>query len=104
MLNLSIEYITDTAVFGFLLGGSLESQALTQSEIILASAITAMGATRQARSHCKAAIGVGNSIEAVQTVVNIAVKVAEWNNVTLPGAINVPILAQEIKENLEKQT
>jgi hypothetical protein len=61
-----------------------------------------MGATRQAQSHCKAAIGVGNSIAIVEEVVKVATKVAEWNEAPLPGNLNVQELAAEIKSNLNK--
>ncbi|PVH79623.1 hypothetical protein DL98DRAFT_631100 [Cadophora sp. DSE1049] len=95
-------YINDVAVFGYLINGSLDIQTLENSELIVAGAITAMGATRQARSHCKASIGVGNPVALVSKVVEVASEIAAWNRSPLPGAIVVSELAEELKANLAK--
>ncbi|GES58478.1 hypothetical protein SAPIO_CDS4965 [Aspergillus terreus] len=95
-----ISYVATTAVFGFLIGGSAHVQSLPFSEITLAGAIAAMGATRQARSHFKGAMGLGVSVSAVQAVLDVVRKIAAWNLVELPGEIDVLALAAEVRTNL----
>lgn len=85
-----------------MIAGSLAVQTLEETEITLASAITAMGATRQARSHCKAAIGVGNSVECVEKIVTIAYEIANWNGTPLNVEIDVSSLAAEVDANRAK--
>lgn len=85
-----------------MIAGTLAVQTLGETEITLASAIIAMGATRQARSHCKAAIGVGNSVESVEKIVAIAHEIASWNGTPLDGEIDVLSLAAEVEANRAK--
>jgi hypothetical protein len=59
-----------------------------------------MGATRQARSHCKAAIGMGNSITDVENVVAVASELAQWNKNPIGGEIDVKKLAVDLDINL----
>ncbi|KAH7133898.1 hypothetical protein EDB81DRAFT_950122 [Dactylonectria macrodidyma] len=92
-----------TTCFGFLMGGSFEGQSLHLAEIIIMGGIAASGAVRQARSHCKAAIGLRVSVEAVQTVVEVAEQVVAWNGKGLRGVLNVLELAEEIRDNLAKE-
>jgi len=87
-------------VFGYLIGGSVKEQALPLCEIIVAGAIAAMGATRQARSHFKGSMDLGISQAAVDAVWGVAQQVAAWNTTKLPGDINVAALAEEVKANL----
>jgi hypothetical protein len=72
-------------------------QSLTQSQMIVAAAIISMGALRQARSHCKAALGLGNSVLVVKEVVRVAFDLAAWNHMAMPGYIDVDALAAEVK-------
>jgi hypothetical protein len=54
--------------------------------LIVATAITALGAVRQSKSHIKATIGIGNTVKVVNTVVNVVGKIADWAEkpLTLP--------------------
>lgn len=94
-------HVANIAVFGFLIGGSENTQRLPLSEITVAGAIAALGATRQARSHFKGSMGLGISVAAVHAVLQAADRTAEWNNHKLPGAIDVAALADEVKANLK---
>lgn len=85
-----------------MIGGSLAFQTLEETEITLMAAITAMGATRQARSHCKAALGVGNAFESVEKVIAIAYEVGAWNGTPLHGEVDVAALAKEVEINRQK--
>lgn len=89
-------------MFGYLFGGALDNQSLQHTELILTGSMVAKGATRQARSHIKASLGVGNSIAVVQGIVEVASEVAKWNGVKLPGEHDIPALAEEVRANLEK--
>ena len=72
-----------------------------ESHLIVASAITALGATRQTRSHIKATIGIGNSVETVKAVVEVVSAIAEWGGkpFTIP---DVDALAQQIRASLAR--
>ncbi len=74
---------------------------LQESHLIIASAITALGATRQTRSHIKATIGIGNSVETVKAVIGVVSAIAEWGGkpFTLP---DVDALAQQIRTSLAR--
>lgn len=95
-------YVGDATMFGYLFGGVLDHQSLQHTELILTGSMVAKGATRQARSHIKASLGVGNSIAVVQGIVEVAGEVAKWNGVKLPGEHHIPALAEEMRTNLEK--
>lgn len=97
--NRLLAYYANTAVFGYLLSGN-DRISLKEKELILASAIFAQGAVRQSQSHCKASIQLGNSVEVVKELFDISADVARWNNNPLPGRIDVPQLAEEVKRNL----
>lgn len=102
MLIFPAAYIADTAVFGYLLGGSLDVQTLEQTELTVAAAITAMGATRQARSHIKASLGVGNSIAAVQSMLDVANELVAWNGDRPLVSFNVEELARDVETELNR--
>lgn len=102
MLILVTAYIATAAVFGFLIGGSDKVQPLPLSEVIIAGAIAAMGATRQAKSHLKGSMGLGISLMAMKEVLNVAEQVAAWNGKKLPGEIDLASLAEEARANLER--
>ncbi|KAH6999159.1 hypothetical protein BKA56DRAFT_608663 [Ilyonectria sp. MPI-CAGE-AT-0026] len=97
-----LSYIATAAVFGFLIGGSDKVQLLPLSEVIIAGAIAAMGATRQAKSHFKGSMGLGISLMAMKEVLNVAEQVAAWNGKKLPGEIDLASLAEEARANLER--
>jgi hypothetical protein len=73
---------------------------MRQTELIIAASITAMGATRQSRSHCKASLQLGNSEEVVSALVDTARQIADWNGQPLSDDIIVASLAEELKTNL----
>ncbi|TVY58572.1 hypothetical protein LCER1_G000208 [Lachnellula cervina] len=95
-------YATDTFIFGYLATGSLDIFELKQTELIIAAAILAMGATRQSRSHCKASMQLGNSEVVVSALVDTARKIGDWNSQRLSDNIVVSSLAEELKNNLAK--
>jgi hypothetical protein len=96
--------LANVSVFGYLISGSLDIQSLELSELTVAASIVGIGATRQARSHIKASIGVGNTPTVVADVVKIAEEVALWNKTPLPTTINVAELAEEISNNLKAKS
>ncbi len=91
-------------MLGYLLSGSLSRNSLAHSETILAGSMAAMGATRQATSHLKASLSVGNSVGAVRGVVEVAEQVAKWNGTTLPGKHDTVTLAEQVQQNLKYES
>lgn len=73
-----------------------------QSHLIIATAIMALGATRQTKSHLKATLGIGNTVESVQAVVDMVTKVTEWA-IKPVASVDVNALAQEIQAALRAQ-
>ncbi|EXA32382.1 hypothetical protein FOVG_16428 [Fusarium oxysporum f. sp. pisi HDV247] len=73
---------------------------LKDAEIIVASAIIGLGATRQARSHGKAALGQGCSIKALEAIDAVAHEVGKWNGSSLHTALDVPQLYEELQNEL----
>lgn len=92
-------YYGRTTIFGYLVGSSPIFE-LRDTEILVAAAITSLGATRQARSHVKCSLQMGNSLEIVTAMVETAKNVAAWNRRPLWGPINVGELAEELEWNL----
>jgi hypothetical protein len=70
-----------------------------QSHLIIATAIIALGATRQSKSHVKATLGIGNSVEAVQVVVGAISEIARWASRPIVTP-NVDELAADIQKAL----
>ncbi|KAF4625769.1 hypothetical protein G7Y89_g12400 [Cudoniella acicularis] len=77
--------LTWTVVFGYCLSETTASGTFEerQTQLILSTAIAASGATRQARSHLKASLGLGNSARAVRAVWVAASDLNIWNGVDL---------------------
>ena len=89
--------------WGYLIAKANEEVfAENHSHLILASAIIALGAARQARSHVKATIGIGNDVKTVKAVVEVVLKIAEWAGkpIQIPDVDNS---AKQVYENLSKQ-
>lgn len=62
----------------------------------------ALGATRQTKSHVKATMGIGNSVECVQAVLDAVIKIAEWaDRPIIP--VNINALSLEIQTALKSQ-
>ncbi|KAJ9602188.1 hypothetical protein H2200_013308 [Cladophialophora chaetospira] len=72
-----------------------------ESHLIVATAILALGATRQTKSHIKATLGIGNSIDCVKAVVDVVTKIAEWAQRPQIGPFDVDGLAKEIQTALK---
>jgi hypothetical protein len=73
-----------------------------ESHLIVASAIIALGAARQARSHIKATIGLGNDALVVKSVVNVVRKLAKWADISI-DLPNVDECAEELYANIRQQ-
>lgn len=67
-----------------------------ESHLIVATAIMALGATRQTKSHIKATLGIGNSIDCVKAVVDVVTKIADWADRPKIGPFDIDQLAEEI--------
>jgi hypothetical protein len=77
---------------------------LKDAEILVAAAVMGLGATRQARSHVKCALSVGNSLELVRATVEVARAVGAWNGRALLWGVDVGELAGELERNLAAST
>lgn len=99
----SSQAATSTAVtWGYLISKANEDVfEIPQSHLVVASAITALGAVRQAKSHVKATIGIGNSVEAVKAVVKAVGKIANWadKSLTLPDVDDCAAQIQQALKN-----
>ncbi|CAK7215955.1 hypothetical protein SBRCBS47491_002667 [Sporothrix bragantina] len=80
-------HLTWTVVFGCALAGTTATGILEekQTQLVLATATVASGALRQARSHLKAAVGLGISASAAAAVSRAAVSFSTWNGVEITG-------------------
>lgn len=92
---------SSNAIWGYTIGGCTTME-LKEREVIIASSIIASGAARQARSHCKAALQLGNPPKLLQVLDDVAQELAHWNGTRLPEKLNVPQLAAELRAELEK--
>ena len=73
-----------------------------ESHLIVATAIMALGATRQTKSHIKATLGIGNSIQCVEAVVKAVSRIVEWADRPPIGPFDVGKLASEIQLALQR--
>jgi hypothetical protein len=62
----------------------------------------ALGATRQTKSHIKATLGIGNTIQSVKTVVDVVTRIAAWADRPQIGPFDVDQLAGEIQQALKQ--
>ncbi len=62
----------------------------------------ALGATRQTKSHIKATLGIGNSIDCAKAVVDLVTKIADWADRPRIGPFDVDELAGEIRAALKR--
>ncbi|KAI8930861.1 hypothetical protein NX059_011878 [Plenodomus lindquistii] len=102
-------YFTDlftcstVVTWGYLISKANEEVFQPQeSHLVVASAIAALGATRQTKSHIKATLGLGNSVALVKDVLDVLREITEWAGRPI-GAFDVDGLAKEIRASLEKQ-
>ncbi|KAL2853499.1 hypothetical protein BJX68DRAFT_264967 [Aspergillus pseudodeflectus] len=98
-----MSYYGRTTVWGYLVGSSPILE-LKDAEMLVAASIMGLGATRQARSHVKCALSVGNSLELVTATVEVAQAVGAWNGRALLGGVDVGELAGELEKNLAAST
>ncbi|KAL4806520.1 hypothetical protein BDV18DRAFT_159692 [Aspergillus unguis] len=94
-----MSYFGRTTIWGYLVGSSPVFE-LKHAELIIAAAITGLGAMRQVKSHVKCAISVGNSVQVVSAVVEAAREIAAWNGRVF-GEVDVGLLEGELKRNLD---
>ncbi|KAH7412946.1 hypothetical protein BKA64DRAFT_341096 [Cadophora sp. MPI-SDFR-AT-0126] len=71
-----------------------------ESHLIIATAIMGLGATRQTKSHIKATLGIGNSVECVKAVLWAVTEIAEWADRPI-SSFDVDDLAKEIQAALK---
>jgi hypothetical protein len=95
--------LTWTVIFGNPLVGTTAKGVFNEHEtqLMVAATICASGATRRARSHGKAAIGLGNSLEALKAVYSAAKRLNGWNKSPV-STIDVETLKAELQEALSK--
>lgn len=76
--------------------------SLKEAETIVVSAIIGLGATRQARSHTKAAMQLGVSVDVLAAIDAVAQEIARWNKSPVPEALNMAQLKVELSRELER--
>ncbi|EXJ68787.1 uncharacterized protein A1O5_07718 [Cladophialophora psammophila CBS 110553] len=91
-----LSFWANTTIFGYLLGGG-NVFPLKEAELVVAAAIIALGATRQARSHCKAAIQLGNSFHNLDAILGIGKEMSHWSGHRLPQKVDLPKLVNELE-------
>ncbi|KAL2844355.1 hypothetical protein BJY01DRAFT_248181 [Aspergillus pseudoustus] len=96
-------FTTSTVVtWGYLIAKANEEVFRPEeSHLIIASAIMALGATRQTKSHIKATLGIGNSVACVKAVVEAVSTIAEWESRPRIGPFDIDQLASEIQQALK---
>lgn len=72
---------------------------LKHAELLVTAAIAALGATRQASSHFKGSMQLGNSVTALRVLLTAVSEIADWNKKPLPDVIDVDNLSEELKRN-----
>ena len=104
--NLSSYLVTCSTVvtWGYLIAKANEEVFQPQeSHLVVATAIMALGATRQTKSHIKATLGIGNTIQAVKAVVGVVSRIVDWADRPPVGPFDVDQLAGEIQSALKEQ-
>ncbi|KAH8597493.1 hypothetical protein B0O99DRAFT_77530 [Bisporella sp. PMI_857] len=91
-------YTCSTIVtWGYLISKTNEEVFQPQeSHLIVATAIMALGATRQTKSHIKASLGIGNSVICVKAVLKAVSKISEWADRPI-ASFDVDALSLEIQ-------
>lgn len=73
---------------------------MQQSHLIIAAAISALGATRQTRSHIKAALGLGWEPDVMEGVLRVVLKIAVWTGKPIEGLGDVASFVAECQKNM----
>lgn len=94
-------YLSETVVFGYAIAGTTASGVFKdyETQLFVMAAITSSGATRQATSHVKASLGMGNSLAVVQAVFRAIEQFNSWNGTPI-ASVNVPALETQMREAL----
>ncbi|KEF51224.1 uncharacterized protein A1O9_12727 [Exophiala aquamarina CBS 119918] len=78
-------YFTDlfmcstVVTWGYLLARANEKLfQIHESHLVVAATIMALGATRQTKSHIKATLGLGSSVQSVKAVMNVVGQISDW--------------------------
>lgn len=71
-----------------------------ESHLIIATAIMALGATRQTKSHIKASLGIGNTVDCMKAVVEAVTKIADWADRPI-GEFDINELSLQIQKALK---
>jgi len=98
------EYFADftlttwAVVFGYSLAETTNTGVFQkhQVQLLLATAVAASGATRQAKSHMKGAMGLGVTVAGADAVLKAAKKINAWNNVEI-NDIDAIALDEELR-------
>ncbi|CAG9946902.1 unnamed protein product [Clonostachys rosea f. rosea IK726] len=108
IFSLMDKYFTDlftcstSVTWGYLISKANEEVFQpNQSHLIVASAIAALGATRQTKSHIKATLGIGNSVACVKSVLATITQLAGWADRSIAN-FDVEALSLEIQAALAK--
>ncbi|OQV07295.1 hypothetical protein CLAIMM_11750 [Cladophialophora immunda] len=98
-------FTTSTIVtWGYLIAKANEEVFQPQeSHLIVATAITALGATRQTKSHLKATLGIGNSIAGIKAMTSVVTQIAQWADRPRIGPFDIDELASEIQSGLRSE-
>lgn len=105
-VNRSFVLVTTSTVvtWGYLIAKANEDVFQPQeSHLIVATAITALGATRQTKSHIKATLGIGNSVRSVKAMVGVVKRISEWADRPEIGPFDVDQLSEDIQQALKRQ-
>lgn len=87
--------------WGYLVAKANEEVFQTkESHLIIATAIMALGATRQTKSHIKATLGIGNSVGCVKAVLQAVTEIAAWADRPI-ATFDVDGFAKEIQAALK---
>ncbi|KAH7095435.1 hypothetical protein FB567DRAFT_512611 [Paraphoma chrysanthemicola] len=71
-----------------------------ESHLIIATAIMALGATRQTKSHVKASLGIGNSASCLKAVIDAVSKITQWADRPI-ASFDVDELSRELQASLK---
>ncbi|RKL18917.1 hypothetical protein BFJ70_g14131 [Fusarium oxysporum] len=98
-----LHFCSTVVGWGFLISkASEEVFGLEHSHLIVAATIMALGATRQTRSHIKATLGLGNSIDVVKTVVETVIDICDWAEKEI-DSFDIDELSTQIQTALSKK-
>jgi hypothetical protein len=98
MLQSLLVACSTTFTWGYLISKANEEVFdVKESHLVVASAITALGAIRQSNSHIKETLAVGNSIPVVYAVLEVIQMIAKWTGKELQVP-DVGMCAKEIQK------